>query len=484
MALWAGAALMLFLALPGVAAAAHTFTLDVAPKEWDARYGESNVSSTPVQARVFVTEDGGPVTFDTTVTLMSSSPGSLAVNNVTILAGQTSAAITYSALAQNPDVTVTAWLGSIEDHTTHVNVVGAGQNKMGVTPFDVANKPTGSQQTLTAQFVGPGGPVTPAHVRFSVTGANPRQAVEGTNGTDSSTFSYTGTNPGQDDVTVCYDPDDDSVCDNTKHAKVMWAAPAASVTPAAVAFPDTAPGAQSAGQTVTVANTGTVPLPVSSAALIDAGAGQFAKTTDTCSGTSVAVGDSCTVSVAFAPTAAGAASARLRISDGSSTSPHDVALSGTGVAPAASGDTGNTPAGTTTNGDTPATGPSPSPIGPVGPAAGGQSSVLPPSNAFRLVSVKPDKKRGELGLVVHTDTPGTVVVKATEKKKPRSVASVSGHVAGGANVTLRLRPSRAARKLLRSKGRLRAALQVTFTPDGGKANTVARSATFALSRKR
>jgi hypothetical protein len=461
--LWAGAALMLFLALPGVAAAATT--LDIEPKEWDARVGDNNVSSTPVEARVFVTENGGPVTSDTTVT-MSSNSGSLTVNNVTIPAGQTSAAITYSGLSQNSDVTVTATLGVFQD-TTHVNVVGATQNKMGVTPFDVANKPTGTQQTLTAQFAGPGGPVTPAHVRFSVAGANPRSAVEGTNGTNTSTFSYTGTNPGQDVVTVCYDPDNDSVCDDTKHAKVTWVAPAASVTPAAIAFPDTAPGAQSAAQTVTVSNTGTVPLPVSGAALIDAGAVQFAKTADTCSGASVAVGHSCTVSVAFAPTAAGAASARLRISDGSATSPHDVALSGTGAAPA--------------TGDTPATGPPP---GPAGPAAGGQSSVLPPSNAFRLVSVKADRKRGELRLVVHTDTPGTVVVKATERKKPRSVASVRAHVAGGANVTLRLKPSRAARKLLRSKGRLRAALQMTFTPDGGTANTVGRSATFALSRKR
>src|SRR5206468_1770224 len=60
---------------------------------------------------------------------------------------------------------------------------------------------------------------------------------------------------------------------------------------------------------------------------------QFAQT-NTC--TTVAAGGSCTVSVTFSPTTTGAKTASVSIASNAAGSPHSVALTGAGVAPALS----------------------------------------------------------------------------------------------------------------------------------------------------
>ena len=112
-------------------------------------------------------------------------------------------------------------------------------------------------------------------------------------------------------------------------------APAVTTTPAAavgLAFGNVVTNTTSASQTVTVRNTGTGPLTVSGLSLTGTG---FTITANTCLAGSVAAGGTCTVNVAFAPTAIGSASGSLLIADNAAGSPQSVALSGTGIAPAA-----------------------------------------------------------------------------------------------------------------------------------------------------
>jgi hypothetical protein len=112
-------------------------------------------------------------------------------------------------------------------------------------------------------------------------------------------------------------------------------APVASIAPVALTLASTAIGATSAAQNVSVGNTGTAPLTIASIAL---GSNDFVIAGGTCSaGGSVAVGASCTVSVAFTPTAGavGARSGSLVITDNAAGSPTSVALSGTATAAAA-----------------------------------------------------------------------------------------------------------------------------------------------------
>jgi Ca2+-binding RTX toxin-like protein len=66
--------------------------------------------------------------------------------------------------------------------------------------------------------------------------------------------------------------------------------------------------------------------------LTGADPGQYAESADTCTGQPVPAAGTCTVAVAFAPTTAGAKSAALRLTDNTTGSPHDVALTGAGSA--------------------------------------------------------------------------------------------------------------------------------------------------------
>ena len=98
-------------------------------------------------------------------------------------------------------------------------------------------------------------------------------------------------------------------------------------TPKTIAFPNQPIKSTSAATVVTVTNNQTTALSVGSIATT----APFAAANNC--GTSLAAGQSCTVNVTFAPTAAKYYSASLTITDGSATSPHTVSLSGNGYLP-------------------------------------------------------------------------------------------------------------------------------------------------------
>src|SRR6202007_1888909 len=81
----------------------------------------------------------------------------------------------------------------------------------------------------------------------------------------------------------------------------------------------------SAAQTVTLTNTGNAALSITSIAAST----QFAQT-NTC-GASVAAGANCTISVTFTPTAIGAQTGTITITDNATGSPQTVRLTGTGM---------------------------------------------------------------------------------------------------------------------------------------------------------
>lgn len=109
-------------------------------------------------------------------------------------------------------------------------------------------------------------------------------------------------------------------------------APAASVSPGSVAFGSQTTGTVSSARSVTLSNSGTAALVISSIGVTGANAGDFGQA-NTCPA-SLAVGASCSISVTFAPSATGSRSAAVTVVDNDRGSPQSVALSGTGVAPA------------------------------------------------------------------------------------------------------------------------------------------------------
>ncbi len=110
-------------------------------------------------------------------------------------------------------------------------------------------------------------------------------------------------------------------------------APAVTLTPTSLAFASTAVGSTTAAQVVTIKNSGTATLNLTSETITGTNPTSFIKSATTC-GTTLAAAATCTVSVEFKPTTAGALKASLSIADNATGSPQAVALTGTGTAPA------------------------------------------------------------------------------------------------------------------------------------------------------
>jgi 6-phosphogluconolactonase (cycloisomerase 2 family) len=108
------------------------------------------------------------------------------------------------------------------------------------------------------------------------------------------------------------------------------AVPAVTLSPTALSFPSTTQGTSSSAQTLTVLNTGTAPLHVSSVSLSGPNASDFSFTNNC--GVPVAPSANCTISLIFTPSAAGSRAANLMITDDAASSPQTLLLSGTGIA--------------------------------------------------------------------------------------------------------------------------------------------------------
>jgi hypothetical protein len=102
---------------------------------------------------------------------------------------------------------------------------------------------------------------------------------------------------------------------------------ALTASPSSESFGNENVGSTSSSQSVTVTNPGTSAVSMSSIGIT----GPFGESNNC--GTSLGAGASCTVSVTFAPTAAGSASGTLSVNSSAPGSPLTVALTGTGVSP-------------------------------------------------------------------------------------------------------------------------------------------------------
>lgn len=115
----------------------------------------------------------------------------------------------------------------------------------------------------------------------------------------------------------------------------VTAAPKAALAPASLSFPSTAVGSTSTAQTLTLSNSGSATLTISSITLSSA---EFVKTGGTCAaGGSVAVGASCTMLVAFRPQASGTRTGSVAVASNASNGTISASLSGSGTATALPG---------------------------------------------------------------------------------------------------------------------------------------------------
>jgi len=104
-------------------------------------------------------------------------------------------------------------------------------------------------------------------------------------------------------------------------------APAVGLSPTPLTFRNQLVGTMSAVQTLTMSNSGTAALSISSIGITGANAGDFTQT-NTC-GASVAASAGCSISVTFKPSTNGARIAAVTVTDNASGSPQAASISGT-----------------------------------------------------------------------------------------------------------------------------------------------------------
>jgi hypothetical protein len=104
--------------------------------------------------------------------------------------------------------------------------------------------------------------------------------------------------------------------------------PTVTLSPSSLTFTSQAIGTKSAPQTVTLTNTSSVPLNISSIALTGSNPSDYSQT-NTC-GSSVTGGGTCTFSVTFTPSAKGIRRANVTITDNASSGSQNLSLTGTG----------------------------------------------------------------------------------------------------------------------------------------------------------
>ena len=200
-------------------------------------------------------------------------------------------------------------------------------------------------------------------------------------------------------------------------------APGIGAAPAAHAFGTQAVGTIGAARTVTLTSNGDVPLTIGRLRLAGALPEDFVPVADDCTGETIDPGNSCTVKVRFAPSATGARIATLRVFSDAAQGTVDVALSGTGTAPAA-----GTPGPAGPRG----------PVGPVGP-------VGPPGRDARVTCSAGKAKKGKVKVtckVTYVAAKSARTVRGRLSRNGRTYARLSRRSIAGGRVGLRLRATR------------------------------------------
>ena len=93
-----------------------------------------------------------------------------------------------------------------------------------LTPATAEN-PVGSLHTVTADLTNPSGSDAGQTILFSVSGVNTASGSDVTDAAGSATFSYKGTNAGNDTITACFDANGNATCDQgelTATASKTW----------------------------------------------------------------------------------------------------------------------------------------------------------------------------------------------------------------------------------------------------------------------
>ncbi len=251
--------------------------------------------------------------------------------------------------ARTGTLTVTDNSNGVTGSTQTSNLSGtglasvAGLSASALTFGNQASGTTSTAQTLTISNTGN---ATLAITAVAITGTNSSDfALVSTcgsslaaGGTCSINVTFTPTGAGVRSATLSLTDNANAVSGSTQTVSLTGTSsvPVAALSLSSLSFGSQYAGTTSTAQALTLSNTGNAPLTIAGITITGANSGDFARVS-TC-GSSLAAGGTCSISVTFAPTAAGARAATLSVTDNTnavSGSMQTASLTGTGLVPVA-----------------------------------------------------------------------------------------------------------------------------------------------------
>jgi len=218
---------------------------------------------------------------------------------------------------------------------TAFEVTGIQPVKLTPTTLAFGNVVVGTTSVAKSVTVKNASPVTLMINSISITGADPGSynltnncgGILESEKSCTLTLTFSPASSGRLDASITLD---DSASDSPQTVSITGTGVApVTVTPSSLVFANQNLGTTSAAKTVTLKNEQSTSLTDIGISFSGPNGGDFSNTT-TCTSV-LAAGKTCTISVKFTPSAAGAESATLVITDSASDSPQQVQLSGTGV---------------------------------------------------------------------------------------------------------------------------------------------------------
>ena len=300
-------------------------------------FGNQNINTTSAPQTITVTSNGnGPATitgwsYPQGITVTTSCPFSLASGSSCTFT------LTYTPTSPGPLNGFFSFSGSFQNSPATVSLSGTAIGAAGlISPYSLtfgnqALNSTSAPQGLTLFNTG-NAPLTISGIAvtgdFAQTNNCGSSVAGGSNCTINVTFQPTaaGTRSGTLQVNANVTPYPATV--NLFGTGIS--VPAPSFSAPSMTFASQRVNTASAAQSVTLANTGSAPLTISSFSLI----GDFSQTNNC--GTSLSMGGTCLVNITFTPTASGTRSGTLTLNSNAPGTAPSVALTGSGVASIAS----------------------------------------------------------------------------------------------------------------------------------------------------
>ena len=277
-------------------------------------------------------------------------------SNIPATTGTCTVNITFKPTAAGPRTATLTINESTGSHPVTLNGTGVqpvaslGSNSMAFGSVNLGS--TSTQQTVTLTNTG----TATLHItNVSLGGTNSGDFALATPGSGSdcrtvgslttsdscvvaATFTPTGANSRSATISIT---DDASPTTQTINLSGTGTQPGLGLVPTTIPFGNQRLNTTSAKSSSVLTNTGTGPLTITSVTLTGTNPGDYALVAPT-SGTdcrtigTVAAGATCTIAATFTPTATGSRSATVSVADSATGSPHTLALTGTGIAPAVS----------------------------------------------------------------------------------------------------------------------------------------------------